>query len=257
VNVQRAWSGPFMIGALSLGLGAVVWQIAATAAHSVLFPTLFQTLETLQAEVMSGRLAVHVGVSLQRVVLGWGVGGVFGVLLGLAMGSFAPVRWFFEPLVQFLRFVPAIAWITPFTIWAGVGELSKFMLICYGSTFMVMLNAMAGVYAVNPNKLRAARCYGANAFQVFVHVTFPATVPFVVTGLRVSLGNAFMMLIAAEMLAAEHGLGFLIFTSRQYLATDLIFVGILMLGLLGFAGDTMIRFLARAFFRRFLVAGRA
>ena len=192
---------------------------------------------------------------MQRVFWGWTFGGVLGVILGLAMGSFAPVRWFFEPMVQFLRFIPAIAWITPFTIWAGVGETSKFLLICYGSTFMVMLNVMAGVYAVGQNKVRAARCFGATTGQVFFLVTLPATVPYIVTGLRVSLGNAFMMLISAEMLAAQHGLGFLIFHSRVYFATDLIFVGILTLGLLGLAGDTAIRWLSARVLRRYLFLG--
>ena len=128
------------------------------------------------------------------------------------------------------------------------------MLITYGVTFMVMLNTMTGVFAIAPNKLRAARCFGAGPAHIFVYVTLPATVPFIVTGLRIGLGNGFMMLIAAEMLASDEGLGFLIFTSRLYMATDLIFLGILALGTVGLICDYGIQAFFRLGFGRYLRA---
>jgi len=245
---------PAIIGLVSIAGGLALWQAAAAAYQNVLFPSAIDTLQIFFAQALSGQLWIHVGASLGRVFAGWAFGGLLGVTLGLLIASFRPVRFFFEPTIQFLRFVPAIAWITPFTIWAGVGEVSKVMLITYGVTFMVMLNTMTGVFAIAPNKLRAARCFGASPAHIFLYVTLPATVPFIVTGLRIGLGNGFMMLIAAEMLASDEGLGFLIFTSRLYMATDLIFLGILALGTVGLICDYGIQAVSRLSFGRYLRA---
>ena len=243
---------PAAIGLISIVGGLALWQAAAAAFDNVLFPSATDTLQIFFAQALSGELWIHVGASLARVFAGWAAGGLLGVVLGLLIASFRPVRDFFEPTIQFLRFVPAIAWITPFTIWAGVGEVSKVMLITYGVTFMVMLNTMTGVFAIAPNKLRAARCFGAGHAHIFLYVTLPATVPFIVTGLRIGLGNGFMMLIAAEMLASDEGLGFLIFTSRLYMATDLIFLGILALGTVGLICDYGIQAVFKRGFGRYL-----
>jgi NitT/TauT family transport system permease protein len=199
----------------------------------------------------SGKLFADIGASMARLSIGWAVGGVCGIALGLAMGSFRPVRYYFEPAIQFLRFIPGIAWITPFTVWWGVGELSKVMLIVYTATFIVMLNTMLGVFTIAPGRVRAAQCFEAGPFDVFIHVTVPSAVPFILTGLRISMGNSFMILVAAEMLASDRGLGFVIFNSRSYLATDLIFVGIIVLGALGLASDLVFQSLATRLFRRY------
>lgn len=243
---------PAALGLSSVAGGLVLWQVAAGLADNVLFPSALETLQVALSQARSGELWGHIGASLARVFTGWAAGGLLGVALGLLMASFRPVRYFFEPSIQFLRFVPAIAWITPFTIWAGVGELSKTLLITYGVSFMVMLTTMTGVFAIAANKLRAARCFGAGPIRIFFYVTLPATVPFIVTGLRIGLGNGFMMLIAAEMLASERGLGFLIFTSRLYMATDLIFLGILALGIVGLLCDWGIQLVFKLCFPRFL-----
>lgn len=244
--------GSAALGIWSVAGGLALWQLAATLTDNILFPTATDTLAALLSQAASGELLEHMGASLARVFAGWVTGGVLGIVAGLLIGQFRPVRDFLEPTIQFLRFVPAIAWITPFTIWAGVGELSKIMLITYGVTFMVLINTMVGVYTIAPNKIRAARSLGASPVDIFVHVTFPASIPFILTGLRIGLGNGFMMLIAAEMLAAERGLGFIIFNSRLYLATDLIFVGIVCLGALGLLCDYLLVTIGRRFLGRYL-----
>ncbi len=240
------------LGALSVMIGLAAWQIlAAWVMRSPLFPTPAQTVHALTRLAVSGKLMADVEASMARLSVGWVVGGIVGIVLGLAMGAFKPVRWYFEPAIQFLRFIPGIAWITPFTVWWGVGELSKVMLILYTSTFIVMLNTMVGIATIAPARIRAARCFEAGRLDIFFHVTLPSTVPYILTGLRISMGNAFMILIAAEMLASDKGLGYLIFYSRSYLATDLIFVGIVTLGLLGLLSDLAFQALAVALFRRY------
>ena len=136
---------PAIIGLVSIAGGLALWQAAAAAYQNVLFPSAIDTLQIFFAQALSGQLWIHVGASLGRVFAGWAFGGLLGVALGLLIASFRPVRFFFEPTIQFLRFVPAIAWITPFTIWAGVGEVSKVMLITYGMMASVALGLLGAV----------------------------------------------------------------------------------------------------------------
>jgi NitT/TauT family transport system permease protein len=240
------------LGACSVLLGLVLWQIlAGWLTRNALFPSPADTFQAFVTHSASGRLVGDVGASMARLVIGWMLGGVCGIALGLAIAGFRPVKFYFEPAIQFMRFIPGIALITPFTVWWGVGETSKIMLILYTSTFIVMLNTMVGVSAIAPTRIRAARCFEAGPFDLFLHVTLPSTLPFMLTGLRISMGNAFMILVAAEMLGAEKGLGFLIFSSRSYLATDLIFVGIITLGVLGLVCDFLFQALAVRLFRRY------
>jgi NitT/TauT family transport system permease protein len=136
-------------------------------------------------------------------------------------------------------------------IWFGIGEASKYFLIIYGTVFIVTMNTIAGIVSIPPAKIRAARSLGANQWQLFVFVTLPASVPFILTGMRMAMGTAFTTIVAAEMVAAQSGLGFLIFSSRLFMQTDAIFVGIVALGMLGFLADRMMRFLILAFAKRY------
>ena len=137
--------------------------------------------------------------------------------------------------MQFFRFVPSLAWLTPVVIWFGIGETSKVLIIVYTTMFIVLINTMVGVSHIAPNKLRAAACLGATPFKTFIFVTLPATLPFILTGMRLAMGNSFATVVAAEMIAADSGLGYLIFNSRLWMATDKIFIGIVCLGALGLA----------------------
>ena len=110
---------------------------------------------------------------MSRNLVGFALGSVLGVSLALAMGALPIVHRLLDPIVNFIRFIPPIAWISPFLIWFGIGELSKIALITYTVTFMVLLNTLAGIYAIPRNRLRAARCLGASRWQIFCWVTIP------------------------------------------------------------------------------------
>jgi len=161
------------------------------------------------------------------------------VLLGLAMGAFAPVRRFLDPIVNFLRFIPPIAWLSPFLIWFGIGETTKVLLITYTVTFMVMLNTLAGIIAIPKNRIRVAQCLGASRVQIFAFVVVPACVAYILTGMRIAMGNAFVTIVTAEMIAAQAGLGYLILVSKNFGGTDLIFLGMITLGILGLLTDRL------------------
>jgi NitT/TauT family transport system permease protein len=136
-------------------------------------------------------------------------------------------------------------------IWFGLGETSKIVLIVYTTLFMVAINTMIGVLGVEPDKRFAALCLGATHRQVFLHVTIPAVIPNIVTGMKIAMGNSFMTVVSAEMVAAKSGIGFLIYNSRLFLLTEWIFVGIITLGLMGFLTDRALRIAATTLLSRY------
>jgi NitT/TauT family transport system permease protein len=240
--------------AVSVLAVVLLWQVASTRwVSSILFPTPLQTLQAWAAMVGEGVLLHHVEVSLARIAVGFVIGTLVGVPLGLAMGLFRPVSVVLEPYVQFFRFVPPVAWIIPAILWFGIGETSKIFLIFYTTVFLVLLNTMAGVAAVARNQIRSARCFGASHRQLFLWVSLPATMPHVLTGMRLGMGNSFAAVVGAEFIAAQAGLGFLIIDSGTWMATDRMFAGMLTLGLLGIVADQLFRAITRRSAWRYLI----
>jgi len=230
----------YLAGFASLFL---IWHIASTwLVGSVLFPPPWQVVVKAIELIQDGTLGEQVGASLSRILIGFVGGSLIGIPLGLAIGSFTIVRRILEPYTEFLRFIPATALITVAVIWFGIGEGAKIFLIIYTTVFVVIINTAAGVAAVAPNKIRG---------QVFFFVAFPATVPYILTGMRLAMANSFVTIIAAELVAANNGLGRMIWDSRMYMLVDQIFVALLVLGLLGFTADRLFRWGIHAFAGRF------
>jgi len=237
-----------------IGFGSLfaIWHLASMhLLNSVLFPPPLQVIAKAIELALDGTLWENASISLQRIGLGFLFGALIGIPLGLAIGSFAVVRRMLEPYTEFLRFIPATALITVAVIWFGIGEGSKIFLIIYTTVFIVIINTAAGVSAVAPNKIRAARSLGASRAQVFWYVALPATVPYILTGMRLAMGNSFVTIIAAELVAANAGLGKMIWDARLYMLVDQIFVALLVLGLLGFTADRLFRWGIYAFAGRF------
>lgn len=241
--------GGYLAGFSSLFL---IWHIAATYLFpSVLFPPPVKVFATALELASDGTLGENAAVSLRRIFLGFLGGSLIGIPTGLVIGSSQIVRRLLEPYTEFLRFIPATALITIAVIWFGIGEGSKIFLIIYTTVFIVIINTAAGVAAVTPNKIRAARSLGANAAQVFWYVALPATMPYILTGMRLAMGNSFVTIIAAELVAANAGLGKMIWDARLYMLVDHIFVALLTLGLMGFMADRAFRWAIYAFAGRF------
>jgi len=239
--VRRLWSryGGYVIGFLSL---FALWHLASVyLVSSVLFPPPGVVLRKAVVLVRNGVLLEHLWASIQRILAGFVAGSLLGIPIGLAMGSFRPVRKMLEPYTEFLRFIPAVAMITVAVIWFGIGEGSKIFLIIYTTIFIVILNTAAGVAAIAPNKIRAAQALGATRAQIFVYVAMPATVPYILTGMRLAMGNSFTTIVAAELIAANEGLGKMLWDGRMFMLVDDIFVSLVCLGLLGFAVDRLFR----------------
>jgi taurine transport system permease protein len=251
----RARRGPRtpIVYAGSLVIGVVIWQLLATVYGPALVASPVETIQAFGELASDGTLVNSIVASSRRILIGWLAGLAVGVPMGLLMGRVRLVRMMLEPYIEFFRFIPPIAFVTLAVVWLGIGESSKVVLIFYTSVFIVVLNTIAGVLAINEAKLRAAASLGAGRVQVLWHVVLPAVVPHIVTAARLAMGNSFLTIVSAEIVASQVGLGALIWTSRNYGRIDWVFVGIVTLGVLGFVFDRILRIVARRTLHRYSV----
>jgi NitT/TauT family transport system permease protein len=237
----------------SIGLGLLLWQLGSMHWSATFLPSPYQTWESAKELWRDGTLPDSIWASSRRILIGWSLGLAVGVPVGLVMGRVAFVRRLLDPYIEFFRFIPPIAFVSLTIIWLGIGESSKVVLIFYTSVFIITINTIAGVLSVDDTKLRAAASLGAGRLNIMRFVILPATVPFIVTAARLAMGNSFLTIVSAEIVAAQEGLGALIWTARNYGRTEWVFVGIITLGILGFLFDRVIRIVARHALGRYSV----
>lgn len=237
----------------SITTGLVLWHVSSVLFfNAYLLPppgSVFRSgVETLQ----SGELLVMVAVSLLRIGLGFVLGCLVGISCGLIMGSFWFAGEFLDPLIEVIRPISPVAMIPIAIVWFGIGEVSKYFIIAYGVFFITLLNTIAGVRSTPLVRQRAATCLGAGRREMFFRITLPSAMPYINTGMRVALGGAFMSVIAAEMIAANSGIGYFIMQARLLVQTQRIFVGLATLGLIGFLTDRVYRYVTVIVFARYL-----
>src|SRR3984893_11875174 len=237
--------------ALSISCGVLFWDILSRYSSPLFMPSPAAPLEAANELMQDGTLIRAVLASSARIASGWALGVVVGIPLGIVMGRFVPIRQFLDPYIEFFRFIPPIACVTLAVIWLGPGESAKVALIFYTTVFIVTLNTIAGVQAVNPLRLRAAASVGAGPVQLLTTVILTSTVPFMVTGARIAMGNSFLTVVSAEIVSADNGLGALIWTARNFARTEWVFVGILALGMLGYVFDRVLRIAVTLLLRRY------
>jgi taurine transport system permease protein len=237
--------------ALSILSGVLLWEILSHYTSPLFLPSPAVTLEAALELMQDGTLLRALLASSARIATGWALGVAVGIPLGIVMGRFSLIRQFLDPYIEFFRFIPPIAFVTLAVIWLGPGESAKVALIFYTTVFIVTLNTIAGVQAVNPLRLRAAASLGAGPLQLLTTVILPSTVPFMVTGARIAMGNSFLTVVSAEIVSAENGLGALIWTARNFARTEWVFVGIIALGLLGYVFDRVLRIAVALLLRRY------
>jgi NitT/TauT family transport system permease protein len=246
---SRATKAAYFAGSLAFGL--VLWQLLALAMGPSLVSSPLTTWEAAVELTKDGTLLESCLVSLRRILIGWSLGILVGAPLGILMARVRVIRNLLDPYIEFFRFIPPIAFVTLAIAWFGIGETSKVVLIFYTSVFIITINTIAGVLSINESKLLAAASLGASRYQTFVAVVLPATVPHLVTGARLALGNSFLTIVSAEIVAARTGLGSLIWNSRNFGRIDWIFVGIIALGILGYLCDRAIRVVGRTLLARY------
>ena len=210
----------------------------------------WETFVDLMTEGYHGHnLMQHNLVSLERVMIGWVIATIISVPLGLAMGLSSKVRAVFDILIEFYRPLPPLAYYTLLVLWFGIGETSKVLLLFLAAMPPIIIGCAQAVRDVSPSVTQAARSLGATPFQVFYKITLPATLPATITSMRISLGFTYTVLVAAEIVAATEGIGWLVWDAAKFLRSDIIFVGIIVMGLTGICLDGILRLIARYMLR--------
>ncbi len=229
--------------AVLCGLIAAWWAVVL-ATHSVIFPTPWAVVTGTWELLENGTLWDHIGASLMRVGLGFGLAVCVAVPLGLWMGWVRGAYDTLNPLFQILRPISPIAWIPIAILWFGVGDASPVYLIFISSVFPMIVQTTVGVHTIEKRYLRAAENFGVSRRTLFTRVVIPAVLPQIVVGMRIGLGVAWLVVVAAEMIALHSGLGYMIMDSRnagnRY---DLVIAGMIMIGLIGLSLDGVMRLL--------------
>ena len=221
-----------------------VWWLVVFVTQSAIFPTPWQVVMGTVELARDGTLWTDIGASLMRVAIGFSLAVVIAVPLGLWMGWVAGAFTTLNPLFQILRPISPIAWIPIAILWFGVGNESPIFLIFMSSVFPMVVQTTAGVHSIERRYLRAAQNFGVSRYTLFRQVIIPATLPQIIVGMRIGLGVAWLVVVAAEMIALRSGLGYLIIDSRnagnRY---DLVIGGMIVIGLIGLSLDGLMRLL--------------
>jgi sulfonate transport system permease protein len=187
-----------------------------------------------------GLLVPNVLASVQRVSIGWGVGAAVAMILGLAVGFSRPIEGLLAPTLNALRAVPSLAWVPLFVLWLGIGETPKLTLIALGAFFPVYTNLVSGIRQIDRKLIEVGHAYGLRGWNLMREILLPAAFPSLATGLRLGLAQAWLFLVAAELIAASRGLGFLLIDGQNSGRADIILLSILLLALLGKGTDWLL-----------------
>ena len=221
-----------------------VWLPRIDPQMSVLMPAPTTIAVTAAGMIASGELFYHMIASLKREVSAF-LFAAAAIPLGIAMGWWRQVYSQVNPIMEILRPIPPLAWIPLSILWFGLGDEQNEFIIFLGMFFPILVNTIVGVKNIDPNLVRAARSLGASEHKVLIRIVLKGALPQIITGVRIGLGVGWMALVAAELVGASSGLGFLINDARSMLRTDTITVGMLTIGLIGLLIDTAIRVLSR------------
>lgn len=236
-----------------VGLFAAVWTIAAlTIGNPVLLPTPLMVLQGFVHLLGDGSLVTDTAASIKRVLGGFLVAAVFAVPLALLMAFSKPIGHLLSPIILFLRPIPPIAWIPIAILWFGIGDPPSYFITALAAFFPIFINSYAGGTSVRPEHIHAARSLGAGRWALFARIYLPSAMPLIATGLRIGLGQSWMAVVTAELIAAHSGLGYMIQANRLALETGLVVVGMCVIGVLG----ALMAILLEVFERRVLVPWR-
>ena len=229
-----------------LGLVIATWWAVVRATESAIFPTPWQVVTGALELAADGTLWEHIGASLYRVGIGFGLALLVAIPLGLWMGWVGGAYRTFNPIFQMLRPISPIAWIPIAILWFGVGDVSPIFLIFISSVFPMIVQTTSGVHTIERRYLRAAANFGVSRAVLFRQVVIPAVLPEIIVGMRIGIGVAWLVVVAAEMIALRSGLGYLIMDSRnagnRY---DLVIASMIIIGLIGLLLDSSTRLLER------------
>ena len=249
-RVRRELRRPAVLGlrAVSLLLFFVLWWgVSLLNAHvlkvfnPILLPAPDEVLRAGIKMAASGELLKHITASLSRVVWGFGIAATLGIVVGTALGRSRLLEHLVEPMLEMLRPIPPLAFLPMMVLWFGIGEASKVAFIAYAAFFPIFTTTIEGIKYVDPVLIRAASSLGASERQIFWHVVLPAATPNILTGMRLAFGLSFFVIVAAEFIAADSGLGFLINDARTFFLVSNMLLGAAVIGIIGVVANVLLR----------------
>ena len=250
MNLARTWRVT-----LSFTLVIAVWWLTSgTVFVEEIVPKPPDVLRQFMEMVASHEIFEHIGASFRRIAVGYTLGCTLGLILGITMGATQLSRDLLAPPLEFFRNIPPIAMVPVVISIFGIGELGKYFIISYATTIVMIINTAAGVTATPRIRIRAAQCLGADAKSIFLRIVLPSAWPYILTGLRIALGFAFTGIVAAEMLAAQEGIGFLIMQSTNIIEPRDMWIGFVLLGTFGLLTDQLLRSVINRLARRHMIA---
>lgn len=223
----------------------VIWQVSAQAGwlQSRVLPAPWDVIKAFYTLGSSGELWLHVKVSAGRALLGLLIGGGLGLILGLLNGSSRLAATLLDTTLQMIRNIPALALIPLVILWFGIDETAKLFLVAVGVFFPMYINTFHGIRSVDPQLIEMGKNYGLSRWQLYRHVILPGALPSILVGLRFSLGLVWVLLIVAETISAQSGIGYMTMNAREFLQTDIVLVGILLYAFLGKLADILAQLL--------------
>lgn len=248
---RRALDPTLIVSAITILAILVLWTLASNArlVSPVFLPSPLTVLKSAGNLVTSGfvdsTLAQHTMASLGRIFGALAAAIVIGVPAGLAIATSRIGKGILDPIVEFLRPLPPLAYLPLIIIWLGIGEASKVTVIALAMLPPIIISTAAGVKAASKDHINAARSFGATRFQLLRHVILPGAVPSILTGIRIALGAGWSTLVAAELIAASRGLGFMIQSAAQFLVTDIVIAGIFVIAIIAFLFELVARLVER------------
>jgi ABC-type nitrate/sulfonate/bicarbonate transport system permease component len=236
---------PFLYAFLVI-IAAWLFVLAVFRPHVSLLPPPTLVAREFWALAVTGELFTHIAASLSRVFSAWCLAGLVAIPLGLAMGRVPMFERAIDPLIELLRPISPLAWIPLAILWFGIGEFGKIFVVLVGTFFPTLISTVAGVKRIDPVLIHAGQVLGCtDRASLFRKVVLPAALPNILTGLRISFGTGWAAIIAAELVAARSGLGYLISNGMEILRADKVLVGMVVIGVLGVIFDSIFRLIQR------------
>lgn len=249
-RTRKGLSRPVVLGLRLVSLllfFALWWGVSLLNAHvlkvfnPILLPAPDEVLRAGIKMAASGELLKHITASLSRVLWGFGIAAALGIAVGTALGRSRLLEHLVEPMLEMLRPIPPLAFLPMMVLWFGIGEASKVAFIAYAAFFPIFTTTIEGIKYVDPVLIRAASSLGASERQIFWHVVLPAATPNIITGMRLAFGLSFFVIVAAEFIAADSGLGFLINDARTFFLVSNMLLGAAVIGIIGVLANVLLR----------------
>jgi sulfonate transport system permease protein len=233
----------WILGSIIPLLLLVIWEVAGRVGliEAHLLPSPSRIIQEIAAMAMEGTLWGHIGTTLFRVGLGFLLGTIAAVVLGAGVGYFTLLEKLMDPLVQAFRAIPSLAWVPLFILWMGIGESSKVTLIAVGVFFPVYLNIVSGIRGVDNKLIEVGKIYGFSTIKSLRKIILPASLPSFLVGLRSGLGLGWMFVVAAEIMGASKGLGYLLVVGQNTYSPELVIASIFLFAIIGKITDSLLK----------------